>query len=719
MDEDNEDLSSFVAVLKKNANAAVAVNGPDAAKRRIRQQQASSSAGTESEYATLQGGSRGTLSVEALVGGDSRARADVKATLEKTGTSAAKPRASGVVEERVTRRVSYAEKAQDVEKWSGSIGANRSAETLDLRDKSRSVKLSSAAMVSKFTPTTDMEKEITRLLEGSGAKDDRAVAAAEERELETECGLTAEQVRAKQGELAKMRALLFYEQQKHRRVSKIKSKAYHRIRNRQKRRREGEDGEGHLGELDPEAAAEAEEKEAVKRMRERASLKHKNTSKWAKQQLKAGNLDVSARKALGDQLRLGDELRKRADRPARASGDGSSDEDSDSDSDSSADEDNRKALAATEALILGMDQEANEENVGGAGGGPLGRQTKPVAKGKGLAGMKFMTKAAAQQRASARSEAEALLVALAADTEQLSSGEESPEETGPAKADEAAAAPAMLGGTFEVARRSMPKKLAISGSIDVAPTPAARAHMPVPPEPVAESNPWLDPTAGRPSKRRAKENEAADSGLLDTQRAAADALKDTEHKPRLLGGEPGASKAQGLSQAVLVARAFAAPDFAVEFANEQALAEERAKARQEVPESDGWGSWAGLGSAPAAPPPPSGKRKREGDRGDGGSASAAGKGGPAAKAKPLPTAVVSTKRVKGQAKLKVAEVPYPFTSREQYERSLAVPVGKEWNAMRAARGFARPAVITDAGRAIAPIKLPKKTQHQAPLAKRS
>ena len=46
---------------------------------------------------------------------------------------------------------------------------------------------------------------------------------------------------------------------------------------------------------------------------------------------------------------------------------------------------------------------------------------------------------------------------------------------------------------------------------------------------------------------------------------------------------------------------------------------------------------------------------------------------------------------------------------------LAVSVGKEWNAMRAARGFARSAVVTDAGRAIAPMKR-NKSRHQASFA---
>jgi U3 small nucleolar RNA-associated protein 14 len=42
--------------------------------------------------------------------------------------------------------------------------------------------------------------------------------------------------------------------------------------------------------------------------------------------------------------------------------------------------------------------------------------------------------------------------------------------------------------------------------------------------------------------------------------------------------------------------------------------------------------------------------------------------------------------------LKVSEVPYPFTSREQYERAMRRPVGKEWNTALAVRDQTRPAV---------------------------
>ena len=73
----------------------------------------------------------------------------------------------------------------------------------------------------------------------------------------------------------------------------------------------------------------------------------------------------------------------------------------------------------------------------------------------------------------------------------------------------------------------------------------------------------------------------------------------------------------------------------------------------------------------------------------------------------LPTVVINERRMKKAAALKVTEVPYPFTSREQYERSLRRPVGKEWNTALAVREQTRPAVKVRAGVMVQPIKLRK------------
>lgn len=49
-------------------------------------------------------------------------------------------------------------------------------------------------------------------------------------------------------------------------------------------------------------------------------------------------------------------------------------------------------------------------------------------------------------------------------------------------------------------------------------------------------------------------------------------------------------------------------------------------------------------------------------------------------------------------------VPYPFESREAYERSLRQPLGREYNTEAAFRDLTRPSVIKDAGVVIQPLK---------------
>jgi U3 small nucleolar RNA-associated protein 14 len=69
--------------------------------------------------------------------------------------------------------------------------------------------------------------------------------------------------------------------------------------------------------------------------------------------------------------------------------------------------------------------------------------------------------------------------------------------------------------------------------------------------------------------------------------------------------------------------------------------------------------------------------------------------------------MISDKRVKANAKYKLTTVPHPFTSREEYERSIQMPLGEEWNASHIVRRNTKPEIMLRAGRVIAPIKLSK------------
>jgi U3 small nucleolar RNA-associated protein 14 len=803
-------LVNFVSKLakgrKSSSSAASASSGPTTTKRRIREMAAPLLSG-ENEYESLRGSaaSAPSLSVDALMSGNAKGvRKEVQASLAEvcTPNSAAKPRASDVVEERVVRKTAYSERSSELgAQWEQAVKVNRNAETLDLRDKTPKSTLSAASMVSKFAPTTDMELEITRLLEGKGS--DAAVTAHETAALE-ESGLSPEQVRARQGELAKMRSLLFYEQQKRRRINKIKSKAYHRIRNRQQRRREGEEGDGEQGaEQTREEEVEAEEKEALRRMQERMSLKHKNTSKWARQQLKAGGQHSSVRAAIGEQLRIGDELRRKASRPDGERGGGDSDDDSDSSDESDGEEGDEegieKAKAATQTLILGIEADGKKADSKGASAG-------------GLMGMKFMQRAVSKQREAARSEAQALLDDLTKQGEGLededdgdaedegdyhegqSLKEKAAEEAAAAAAASNGPAPTMMGATLEVSKLSQAgRRLRVDDAITIEPTQQQQQQHPQASSGPAASkvrgpavsgkaataaaagsaqdkgddlvNLWIEPQAAASSSSSSRRKTSKNGGgssmgglaVLDIDKATSEALhgvqqqrqkqeEDTHNKQQKKqqqqsGGS--ASKKEDadssskpkdavreLTQAELVQRAFASPDFEKEFANEKREATEgkpESRAQQAAAlESDGWGSWAGVGAPPPRPPPSAGGSSKKKNN-DGGNKRKRGRDDddkPAPPPKPkaaadkdlkdksMPLVIVSQKRIKAAARLKVSEVPYPFTSREQYERTLDVPAGKEWNGMRAVRGFARPAVITDMGRTIAPIKKMKQPKAQ-------
>ena len=69
-----------------------------------------------------------------------------------------------------------------------------------------------------------------------------------------------------------------------------------------------------------------------------------------------------------------------------------------------------------------------------------------------------------------------------------------------------------------------------------------------------------------------------------------------------------------------------------------------------------------------------------------------------------PRVILNPKRHKKAGLLKVAQVPYPFTSRSEYERYMARPVGNDWNAAPAVKKLTRPAVSVRAGAAVEPIR---------------
>ncbi|KAF3554616.1 hypothetical protein F2Q69_00015159 [Brassica cretica] len=94
--------------------------------------------------------------------------------------------------------------------------------------------------------------------------------------------------------------LLFRHELKSKRIKKIKSTTYHRLKNKDLKN-------SSLGALmDPEMAKEEAMRQEAKRVEERMTLKHKNTGKWAKRMLSRGlNVKYDGTKAaIAEQLQM-------------------------------------------------------------------------------------------------------------------------------------------------------------------------------------------------------------------------------------------------------------------------------------------------------------------------------------------------------------------------------------------------------------------------------
>lgn len=662
---------------------------------------------------------KGNLTLDELMDGikDTKGFGSVQKSMRTFAQPTETPLAK-VVSDRVHRKVQYEEQSKEISQWNTAVQINRKAETLDFRPKER-LEMTRDVMLAKFVPTTDLEKEIHAALEEAGEAEEASLLQKEDDLGATQ--MTIEQYRERQNQLAKMRSLMFSYEQKRHQINKIKSKQYRRIRKRQREKQKEFEAEEN-----PEILRELREKEEIERMKERATLAHKNTSKWAKRILKRGkNVDVDTRKALSAQLQRGEDLRKRMQSSAGSDADDDDDED--------------LIAAATKTLEETESDSADE-----------------AAVGKGLFKLKFMQKGVEKQRERAKEEARQLLLELkAANEEQVDSDADNSAPVKPkrkkapvASADEMKKV--LKDGDLVVSsiKFNSGSNVATDGSINIKDfdrgTPPARMQesssvyeqIEVPqPKAVSEmsktssetggltkattvkatvtcgeSNPWLPSENSKKSSAKKKSpkgkvpvrgyvdiEKAVD--LLDTTPKAGAANTNTEsleQGKQQLETNPAETKITMLSQEELVQKAFAGPsneELEKEFEEEKDLFRQEEvtkgkKKKRDMSASDGWGSWAGAGVRP--------KRTRITQEPD--------KVVPRRKDDKKPTVIISQARIKRTAdKYMLSDVPYPFTSRAEYEKSLEGGIGREWNVTSGFKAFTRPEIMTRAGKIIKPI----------------
>ncbi|PFH47591.1 hypothetical protein AMATHDRAFT_181790 [Amanita thiersii Skay4041] len=772
-------------------------DGPKRKKRQVIKER--TEAGTENEFRAQSAGSK--LKLEDLLASLpsnpslqflKKSTKDLTSTSAKSGKKLSAPLPHRT-QERIDREAAYEQTKGEVNKWKETMKQIRDAEHLSfpLQDQKTGMgRVSNLELTAKFKPTTELETSIDALLKSANLRDESSVTKTETHILQSN-NLTLEEVAERRAELRKMRSLMFRAELKARRMNKIKSKTYRRLK-----RKEKESLAEKLRDADGDDSEEGEEerlKREVERARERATLKHKHTGKWAKQmKAKGGTLDENERKEMEEMLVRGEKLRRKI---KGVGSDESSNDEDESDEDGEVDEERIKQSAFDEI------QKVNEKDAQ--------LEASLATNGSNsVFNMKFMRNAMAREKAAADKIADDFVKEMAGIDQGASDGGEDASEDNKGGLDGVTQDPSTgvvsqrMGGRVMLHPGAKPVAPRLLGSfasasdtssvtlkstdllspppnpstshgqpfaMEVTPTPTlSTPSSPVLLRPFAEElNPWLTrPEAIEASSKAARKNEiivdkdskAADKSKnklkkvtrkLEVEKAKAkddakleidkdkvlvaesrenkvmvngeredkgkgkakaptpvantvqqdiggdeddsDVNSEVEEQETALEARKSGRLPKAFEQRDLVAQAFAGDNVVEQFEEAKRL-EIEADAPKEVDTTlPGWGSWGGKGIR-KAPPKPSLIKKIAGIN-------------PTARADHNKAhVIISERRDKKASKYLVKDLPFPYTSRAQFERSMERPLGIEWNTRVGFQRGTLPKVVTKPGTVITPLK---------------
>ncbi|KAJ7414747.1 U3 small nucleolar RNA-associated protein 14 A [Willisornis vidua] len=591
---------------------------------------------------------------------------------------------------RVVREAAYVTTSKDVGKWQQVVLQNRRAEQLvfPLRQDIPTV-VPLERVTSAWKARTPLEQEIFGLLHKTQQPiTDPLLTPEETASLQA---MSLEEARRRRAELQKARAVQSYYEAKARREKRIKSKKYHRVLKKSRRRQALKEFE-QLHKSDPAAAlARLEELEQL-RMQERMSLKHQNKGKWARSRAIMAKYDLEARKAMQEQLARNKELMQkvRVEPPEEEPCD--------------VPEENTVAVTIPTGA-----SKANPWMLGK----PSTPTPEPEAQegpGDGTVPGAVESKEEMEEEEEELSEEEALLQEFEqkrrARQEQAGSPEEHGADDPEAGADETEA------GAEQPGDSPVPPVCAeepVSTGLELPPQAQEQLLLLeqlhrvqtmedveglAKEEPVEEQEKPVAPRAGKRVQKqeegRARDRQAkkttAKKKMISLEDVLAGKPQEMEYSslPVVMEEEEG-----GIDQRGMITEAFAGDDVVTDFRREKHKAEEASKPQPVNLVLPGWGEWGGTGLRPSArkvkrfllKPPPAPPRKDQ----------------------HMPHVIMSEKRNIHAAALQVSELPFPFERHQQFEQSIRMPVGTTWNTQRAFQQLTAPRVVTRAGHIIQPI----------------
>eukprot|EP01105_Mastigella_eilhardi_P026583 TRINITY_DN7753_c0_g1_i1.p1 TRINITY_DN7753_c0_g1~~TRINITY_DN7753_c0_g1_i1.p1 ORF type:complete len:713 (-),score=280.76 TRINITY_DN7753_c0_g1_i1:77-1936(-) len=222
-------------------------------------------------------------------------------------TLVAPPAAEQTVRE--NREKTYQQVSKNVSKWQHVVTTNREAKHIQFPLNVQEQSITSTTLVKSFKPQTELEKNVDEVLK----KSDLANVDVNEKEA---ADLKEEEEAQRQTyvELAKLRSVMWQQEVKAKHSAKIKSKKYHQIMKHAKQASHEREVAAIAAE-DPEALAEYQDRIERERIKERMTLKHKNTSRWARNLQQKGLTKVPEfKKAIDEQLRKSKQLSEKREK---------------------------------------------------------------------------------------------------------------------------------------------------------------------------------------------------------------------------------------------------------------------------------------------------------------------------------------------------------------------------------------------------------------------
>ncbi|XP_010868844.2 U3 small nucleolar RNA-associated protein 14 homolog A isoform X2 [Esox lucius] len=208
--------------------------------------------------------------------------------------------------EQIQRVVAFEKTSKEVSRWQSVVVQNQKAEQLVFPlNQEPSGPKRMEHVVSGWKAQTPLEQEIFNLLHVNQQPLHNPVLT--QNEEATMKAMSLEEAKIRRAELQKVRALQSYYEAKARREKKIKSKTYHRVQ-KKVMRKEYLKRFDEMVKTDPAAALEELKKMELSRMKERMSLKHQNSGKWARSKAIMAKYDDGARKAMQQQLEVNKDL---------------------------------------------------------------------------------------------------------------------------------------------------------------------------------------------------------------------------------------------------------------------------------------------------------------------------------------------------------------------------------------------------------------------------